>query len=410
MPQISMLAIAYPFPPLANSNSIINARILRHFETSTVVFSADEGGIRQDITIEPGCEESLIACIKVPFHPGPLRRLIWKGAHFSRIPLLGKNPDNYRGWIKPCLKRVLDWLDQSAFTPDVLATFGHPMSDHLIGLEIGRRLKIPWIAFFSDPWVDNPYNKYDPLSAWVNRRKEKEVMAEADRVIFTSQETLDLVMSKYPASWRSRAHFVPQSFDPRAYPEACPLSNKGLRIIRHVGNFYGIRTPAPLVEGLKRLISTHPELLSKIRFELVGRCSSFMQHRSNIHSLPSDLISLKLPVDYQESLRLMVTADALLLIDAPSEFNIFFPSKLADYIGAGRPILGITPPGTSAKIILQSGGWVADPRCSEEVEAMLVKYLSTPTFSNPWGEPSVRKAFEIGNVAERINKIIRETV
>jgi len=106
----------------------------------------------------------------------------------------------------------------------------------------------------------------------------------------------------------------------------------------------------------------------------------------------------------------MVTADALLLIDAPSEFNIFFPSKLADYIGAGRPILGITPPGTSAKIILQSGGWVADPRCSEEVEAMLVKYLSTPTFSNPWGEPSVRKAFEIGNVAERINKIIRETV
>jgi hypothetical protein len=282
------------------------------------------------------------------------------------------------------------------------------MSDHLIGLEMKRRLKIPWIAFFSDPWVDNPFNREDPISAWINRRREKEVMAEADRVIFTSQETLDLVMSKYPGSWRRRAYVIPQSFDPGAYPEASSLSKGELRMIRHVGNFYGPRTPAPLVEGLKRMIANHPELLSRVRFELVGRCSSLMQYRANIHSLPSDLISLRSPVDYQESLRLMVTADALLLIDAPTKFNVFFPSKLADYFGAGRPILGITPLGTSAKIILQAGGWVADPRSPMEVEAMLVKYLSSQPFLTPWGEPSVRKAFQIENVAEAMSKIIRE--
>ena len=405
-----MLAIAYPFPPLAYTNSIINARMLRHVEISTVVFSADERGIRQDMTIEPGYEKSLIACIRVPFHPSPLRRLIWKGAHFSRLPILGKIPDNYRGWIKPCLKRVLNWLDQSAFAPDVLATFGQPMSDHIIGLEIKRLLKIPWIAFFSDPWVDNPYNKDDPISVCINRRKEKEVMAEADRVIFTSQETLDLVMSKYPPSWGARAHVVPQSFDERAYPEVSLLSKGGLRIIRHVGNFYGPRTPTPLVKALKRLVSNRPNLLADMRFELVGRCSPFTLRRADVRSLPSDLISIRPSVDYQESLNLMASADALLLIDAPTKFNVFFPSKLADYIGAGRPILGISPPGTSARIITQSGGWVADPRYPEEVEAMLVNYLSLPPFQGHWGEPSVRRELEIANVAKQINRIIRETL
>jgi hypothetical protein len=405
-----MLAIAYPFPPLAYTNSIINARMLRHFETSTVVISADEKGIRQDMTIEPGCEESLIACIRVPFHPSSLRKLIWKGAHFLGVPLLGKVPDNYRGWIKPTIERIVHWLNQNSFSPDLITSFGQPMSDHVIGLEMKRRLGIPWIAFFSDPWVDNPYVHDDRLTNWINLRKEKEVMAEANGVIFTSQETVDLVMSKYPTSWGRRAHVVPQSFDPRAYPKALPSTEGRLRIIRHVGNFYGPRTPAPLVKGLKRLISNHLELLSKIRFELVGRCSLFTLRRADVRSLPPDLISIRPPVDYQESLNLMATADALLLIDAPIKFNVFFPSKLADYVGAGRPILGITPPGTSAKIITQSGGWVADPRYPEEVEAMLVNYLSLPPFQGHWGEPSVKRELEIENVAKEINRIIRETV
>jgi hypothetical protein len=43
-------------------------------------------------------------------------------------------------------------------------------------------------------------------------------------------------------------------------------------------------------------------------------------------------------VGYQESLKLMSEADALLVIDAPADQSVFLPSKLIDYIGAGRPI------------------------------------------------------------------------
>ncbi|GMA50015.1 hypothetical protein GCM10025857_13720 [Alicyclobacillus contaminans] len=49
-------------------------------------------------------------------------------------------------------------------------------------------------------------------------------------------------------------------------------------------------------------------------------------------------------VTYFESLNLMTKSDVLLLIDAPSKtgINPFLASKLVDYLGAGKRILGIT--------------------------------------------------------------------
>src|SRR5579872_2320446 len=41
---------------------------------------------------------------------------------------------------------------------DVLMTFGQPMVDHLAGLKIKRKTGVRWVAHFSDPWADNPFN------------------------------------------------------------------------------------------------------------------------------------------------------------------------------------------------------------------------------------------------------------
>src|SRR6185312_7698921 len=84
-------------------------------------------------------------------------------------------------------------------------------------------------------------------------------------------------------------------------------------------------------------------------------------------NLPPDLLKLCDPVSYEESLRLMCTADALLIIDAPFEHNVFFPSKLVEYLWARRPILALTPPGTSADIVTAAGGMATSPMTPEEI-------------------------------------------
>jgi glycosyltransferase involved in cell wall biosynthesis len=58
----------------------------------------------------------------------------------------------------------------------------------------------------------------------------------------------------------------------------------------------------------------------------------------------------------------MQEADVLMVIDADVPDSVFLPSKLIDYLGAGRPVLGITPPDSgSARVIRKAGGWVVAP-------------------------------------------------
>ena len=70
----------------------------------------------------------------------------------------------------------------------------------------------------------------------------------------------------------------------------------------------------------------------------------------------AEYVSFKGSVSYLKSLELMVSADLLVLIDAPSDHkSIFFPSKLVDYIGSKTPIMVISPDGASKRVAEENG-------------------------------------------------------
>jgi glycosyltransferase involved in cell wall biosynthesis len=262
--------------------------------------------------------------------------------------------------------------------------------------------------------VDNIFTGYDALSRKVNLRLQGKVIKSADRLIFTSQETIDLIMSRYADEDRAKAHVLPHSYDSSVYPSSSDKSQDEITV-RYMGEFYGKRTPKPLANVLHSLIATNPELLRNVRFELIGPVNTQALSDSGLESLPEGLVITKPSVDYQESLRLAATADGLLIVDAPAKRSVFLPSKLIDYIGAGRPIVGITPPGTAAALINELGGWVADPAdleaMKEALEAFLL-HLSQNKDKQPrvWGEPTVRKRYEASVVASSFESIVRETL
>ncbi len=177
------------------------------------------------------------------------------------VPFWGRIPDEYRHWVSRADEAALARLRTSRFHPDVMVTFGEPMSDHLVGLRLKTELGIPWIAHFSDPWVDNSFRRYEFLAQFVNSRLESRVIAAADRLIFTSEETRDLVMRKYPEQWRVKAEILPHSFDSALYPQ--PAKSVGPLTVRYLGNFYGHRSPVPLFRALKLLLVRSPKVLDE---------------------------------------------------------------------------------------------------------------------------------------------------
>ena len=107
----------------------------------------------------------------------------------------------------------------------------------------------------------------------------------------------------------------------------------------------------------------------------------------------------------------MIEADALLVLDAPAEASVFLPSKLIDYIGARRPIFGITPPGVSASLIRELGGEVADPGDAHAIAdglSRVIRSLRRGEFRDSWGDESVRARYSASVVARRMEDLIAE--
>jgi glycosyltransferase involved in cell wall biosynthesis len=288
------------------------------------------------------------------------------------------------------------------------------MSDHLVGLCLKRRLGVPWIAHFSDPWVDNPFRRYEFLAKFVNSRLEARVIATADRLIFTSEETLDLVMRKYPESWRTKAEVLPHGFDPKLYPRSAKAA--GPLTVRYLGNFYGHRSPVPLFRALKNLLAREPKVLENVQFELVGSMPDRMRKHPSLRSLPKGLVRLRETVPYLDSLKLMASSDLLLVVDGPDDLSVFLPSKLIDYLGAHVPILGIVPPGTSAQLLARLGAPACDPREPQQIAAALRNALSDAAERRrtenwqPWGDRGIANEYRIENVAAALYKIMQSTL
>jgi glycosyltransferase involved in cell wall biosynthesis len=407
-----LLAISFAYPPLAYPRSGQVARLLKHMRAKTTLVCADEAGARRDPTLEPEAEASLRACVRVPFALDGWRDKANRAAVRLRLPLWGKTPDQYASWKPAVLKAVRERIDAQADAPDALVTFGQPMSDHLIGLELKRRYGWPWAAHFSDPWVDNPFHRYDALTRARNFSLERSVMEAADRLVFTSAETIAMVMAKYPAEWKEKTRVLPQSFDPALYPARAVESRQALTV-RYTGEFYGRRTPKPLIATLRALLSTQPAIVQDVRFELIGPVDPLTLVDSGMENLPEELLVIRPPVNFQESLALTASADGLMIIDAPAQQSVFLPSKLIDYIGAGRPIIGLTPPGAAAALIKQLGGWIADPLDVEAMTQAMTAFLSSlrhnqQTNSQTWGEPTVRQNYEATVVANSFELMLQE--
>lgn len=345
-----VLAISYALPPMLYPQAIQIGRLLSHSRSSILAVSGGE------VVNEAGFGGHVEHHI-VPFEePGGILHTFGVRA----VPFYGAVPDSYRAWTDAAFEKIESIVAQQG-KPDLIVTFGEPMSDHLLGIRLKEKFKVPWLAHFSDPWSDNPFRNLQPLSKLANRVLERRVIELADAVVFTSEETVDLVFRKYDQSLRTRTSVLPHSFDPEVYPDELDARTAGSVVLRYIGNFYGHRSPRPLIAALAHLQRADPGALAEVRVELVGGIPSRMLRSNEWKALPEGLLVARGSVSYIESLRLMKASDILLTIDAPAQESVFFPSKLADYIGAGRRLIGIVPPGAAARIIAQCGGRSISP-------------------------------------------------
>lgn len=407
---MKVLAISFAFPPVIAPRAIQVARLLRHVDADCAVVCGLDVGEATDPTLESDAEAAMAICRRVPYRRRRWVRRADAVASIARIPLWNATPDVYRGWVEQATAAART-IVADGFTPDVLVTFGNPMSDHLVGLRLHRALQVPWLAHFSDPWVRNPFHRSDPLTHYVNRRLERAVHESATTLAFPSDECADYMLVDAPMRVRAKRALIPHAFDDSGEPDASPAPS-GPIVIRHIGSLYGLRTPAPLLAGLRRLSARSPEVLSNVRVEFVG-----LSDRDAVAGagLPPGVVTVLDRVPYEESRRLMRQSDGLLVMDgAWSGPGIFFPSKLADYLGSGSPVMAIANAGACARIVRAAGGFVApvaDPiAIAECFDSFLTLLRQRRVVPAPWGDAGARQTYAAEVVGAKFTQLLLNAI
>lgn len=293
--------------------------------------------------------------INVPIHKiRPLRL----GRIVNRLPLLREFLE-YLHYRKICCS-ILPYIEQHQ--PDVIFSFANPQISNVIGAMLHNRTKIPYVAHFSDPWYDNPLEHKSAFQKLKTYLQERYVIKQSDRIILVNNVLRDLVMKKYPASWAEKTDIIPHCFDPADFPQEPKVQNI-IFTLRYIGAFYQKRNPEPLLRAIADLLKQPGVRARGFRLELVGANLGYAGYsKDNLAAALKkfcleDFVKVTPSVSYPESLKLMHSADCLVVIDADIPGSPFLPCKPIDYAGSRTPIVGITPVGSPTSWFLENLGY-----------------------------------------------------
>jgi glycosyltransferase involved in cell wall biosynthesis len=141
----------------------------------------------------------------------------------------------------------------------------------------------------------------------------------------------------------------------------------------HTGGL-GLRKPDTFLEGVKLFLMKVPAReCTEVRF--IGPNEDTLSKLVCSIEL-EDIVHIEPRMSYEDSLSALAAAAVSVVIEAPMAEGIFFPSKVADFIQVGRPILAVSPVGGTLKDLLSSyGGGIAVDCTSPEAIAKGIESL-----------------------------------
>ena len=320
----------------------------------------------------------------------------------ARLPLESDNitpihvdTDEIGVWVEAA---VAEFEKRHAQEPyDFVMTRSMPPESIVVGEKIKQRHPdIPWIASLGDPISRVPHmmrdlldktksltksekqelrldlNELSDCSQWLGRgdagvdllcqykRYEITAVKKADMLVFPNAPQAKYMLCGFR---RDNVAVISHSYDESLYPTETFSKSADSRVqLVFLGQAYKDRSVEPFIHALNRLRDNNPYAFEKLHLRFVGSVTD--NSRSLIWNYYlNDAVSIEDGVSYLDSLSIMKRADWLLHVDgwfkafSSTGGSVYLAGKLADYVGARKPILAITGQHSPAdRLIRQYGG------------------------------------------------------
>jgi len=270
-------------------------------------------------------------------------------------------PDKSANWLPAAVYHGLRLIRRRR--PALLLTSGPPFTNHLAGRLLKALTGIPWTAHFRDLFRENPL--YEHYSAWrsgFDRALERWVIRGADAVTTVYPEATELLRRRCARPgqlYRTIRNGYDEDDFIWAQTSNCQsdTGRDGRFTFLHGGRLAADesrgRTAHALLAAFQRWLERRPELRRRVRLSLVGNVHPAYHDKLEQLGLRR-VVEIEKPVTIREMIRLELLADCLLIIleDAPENW-FTTGGKIYECARAAKPVLGIVPENTAARLIRQ---------------------------------------------------------
>jgi glycosyltransferase involved in cell wall biosynthesis len=268
-------------------------------------------------------------------------------------------PDNKLGWIPFAITRGIALAKAKGI--DAIYSTAPPYSSHLAAVILKNTLRKPLISDFRDAWVDYTWTRHPTRAHYqADHYLESLVLRKSDAIIAVNPGIINSLKKLHPDIPARKLYLIPHGYDHQDFSHKVQTSSNKFRIT-HIGTFINNRTPRPLLEALKILGSTRPQLLEKIQITFVGTYSLTDVAMVKGSGL-ANMINFTGYLSHQKSIDFLINSDLLWMVMGPEETANVTPGKLFEYIGSRKPILASIPTdGAAANLLAETSSGIAIP-------------------------------------------------
>jgi hypothetical protein len=238
---------------------------------------------------------------------------------------------------------------------DLIFSTCPPFTTHLVAKRIRNKCRLPWVADFRDPWLEQAcYNTVfrNVITFELNKRLELSVLKTADVVVAVGEKLRDLLASKVS---RPRIETITNGYDEADFP-GCKNRSSMFFYLSYYGTLHGTQTPEPLFKALSTLSSTHSAFNRDFRIRFVGNISSETLRMVNTMFGRDHWAWIKY-LEHEEMISTLQEEQVLVLLVNRVRYNrLIITGKIFEYLRTGNPVLGVGPDDSEASDILKETG------------------------------------------------------
>lgn len=383
-----VLVIAYYYPPLGLSGvqrTLKFTKYMKNFNWEpTVITAGNVAYFAHDFSMLKEAEESGIRIIRtealdVNAIIGKQYKTVSIPKEFIRKTLSNISkavfiPDNKKAWAKKAYKTGKSLLEKEKF--DIIFVTIPPYSSFVYAAKLKKEFGIPLFVDYRDLWLGNHFAFYPtPYHRYRHKKLEYRALRAAEKVIVINRKIKEKLILTYPFLSYKDVMIIPHGYDPADFEIAEEkIESAGKMKLTYTGMFYENITPEYLLRAFKQLSIERPDIAAHIELEFIGYLRR--ENKKLIQELGiGEFVRDHGYLDHKETVKRMKGSDVLwMMIGNIKNADTISTSKLYDYFGTRKPILGCVVDGAALSALKEYGAaFITPPDNISGIKDILIK-------------------------------------